>query len=292
MKNQYSKKYCINKQFYLRKIRCCDLPTRVRSAVCVEGAVEKDRPGPSLSTMAPTAMNQPESLSFVPAEGAASQAAMLRRSVRAFTPQPVADAVLHAVLQEARRAPSGANLQPGYFWQVCGDVREQLSGRLQQAYEAGAQEAEDYGYFPNPLPMSLRKRQVAAAQALYGALGVERGDAAGRAAQFGRNFQFFQAPVALIITIDCGFGPGGYMDLGMAIYGLMLAAQSRGLATCAIGAMASYPGLIRDVLQLPASQTVVCGMAMGYEDTDAPVNQTVTARAALGDYFQRLGSGC
>ena len=130
---------------------------------------------------------------------------------------------------------------------------------------------------------------MAAAQALYGALGVERGDAAGRGLQFGRNFRFFDAPVALIITIDSGFGPGGYMDLGMAIYGAMLAAQSHGLASCAIGAMASYPGLIRDVLQLPASQTVVCGLALGYEDTAAPVNRTVTQRAALADYFQRLG---
>ena len=235
------------------------------------------------------AMNKPEPLPFAQALGEQSQAALLRRSVRGFTPQPVLDAVLHAVLQEARRAPSGANLQPGYFWQVEGGLREQLASRLQQAYEAGEQEAEDYGYFPRPLPMSLRKRQVAAAQALYGALGVERGDAAGRAVQFGRNFRFFDAPVALIITIDSGFGPGGYMDLGMAIYGLMLAAQSRGLATCAIGAMASYPGLIRDTLQLPATQTVVCGMALGYEDAAAPINQTRTERAALGDFFQRLG---
>ena len=222
--------------------------------------------------------------------GTESLAALQRRSIRGFTPQPVADAVLDAILQEARQAPSGANLQPGYFWQVCGDLRGQLTYRLQQAYEAGAQEEEDYGYFPNPLPMSLRKRQVSAAQALYGALGVERGDAAGRARQFGRNFRFFDAPVALIITIDSGFGPGGYMDLGMAIYGLMLAAQSRGLATCGIGAIASFPNLTREVLQLPATQTVVCGMALGYEDAAAPINQTRTERAALKDYFQRLGA--
>ncbi|QMV73446.1 nitroreductase [Comamonas piscis] len=233
-------------------------------------------------------MNKPLSPSLISTVTPAANSAQLRRSVRGFASQPVADALLHDCLQEARRAPSGANLQPGYFWQVCGARREQLSTQLQHAYEAGEQEAEDYGYFPSPLPMSMRKRQVAAAQALYGALGVERGDAAGRGAQFGRNFRFFDAPVALIITIDSGFGPGGYMDLGMAIYGLMLAAQSRGLATCAIGAMASYPGLIRDVLALPSTQTVVCGMALGYEDVGAPVNQALTARAELDAYFKRL----
>ena len=215
--------------------------------------------------------------------------ALQRHSTRAFLDQPVADVLVESVVQEARWAPSGANLQPGYFWQIAGEARAQLSAGLVQAFRSGTQEREDYDYFPQPLPMSLRKRQVAAAQALYGALGVERGDAAGRAVQFGRNFRFFDAPVALIITIDSGFGPGGYMDLGMAIYGLMLAAQSRGLATCAIGAMASYPGLIRDTLQLPATQTVVCGMALGYEDAAAPINQTRTERAALGDFFQRLG---
>lgn len=235
-------------------------------------------------------MNHPQRPLALDRQGMHSHAAQLRRSVRGFTPQPVVDEVLQAVLQEARQAPSGANLQPGYFWQVCGDLRGQLTAKLQQAYEAGAQEAEEYGYFPNPLPMSLRKRQVQAAQALYGAIGVERGDAAGRAAQFGCNYRFFDAPVALIITIDSGFGAGGYMDLGMAIYGLMLAAQSRGLATCGIGAMASFPSLIRDTLQLPASHTVVCGMALGYEDVEAPINQTRTERAAVKDYFQRLGA--
>lgn len=266
---------------------CCKsaLPARrfPRGASGLDGTAKRP-----FTTMAATAMNKPLSASLITTDSPAASSALLRRSVRGFTPQPVADALLHDCLQEARRAPSGANLQPGYFWQVCGARREQLSGRLRQAYAAGEQEAEDYGYFPNPLPLSLRKRQVAAAQALYGALGVERGDAAGRGAQFGRNFRFFDAPVALIITIDSGFGPGGYMDLGMAIYGLMLAAQSRGLATCAIGAMASYPGLIRDALALPATQTVVCGMALGYEDTGAAVNQTLTARAEIDAYFKRL----
>ena len=221
-------------------------------------------------------------------QGTESLAALQRRSIRGFTPQPVADTVLDAILQEARQAPSGANLQPGYFWQVCGDLRGELTSRLQQAYEAGAQEEEDYGYFPNPLPMSLRKRQVSAAQALYGALGVERGDAAGRARQFGRNFQFFDAPVALIITIDSGFGPGGYMDLGMTLYGLQLAAAAMGLGSCAIGALASYPATVRRVLELPEHQHIVCGLAIGWADETAPVNQTHTTRAPLDEWFQTL----
>jgi len=130
---------------------------------------------------------------------------------------------------------------------------------------------------------------VAAAQALYSALVIPREDRAGRNGQFERNFRFFDAPVALIITIENDFGSGGYMDLGMSIYGLMLAAQSHGLSTCAIGAMASFPGLIRRHLGLDERTHIVCGMAMGYADLEAPVNQTQTTRCSLDEYFRTIG---
>jgi nitroreductase len=157
------------------------------------------------------------------------------------------------------------------------------------AWREGRQEVEDYDYFPDPMPMTLRRRQVAAAQALYGALGVARDDRVGRDAQFERNFRFFDAPVALIVAMPFDFGAGGYMDLGMTLYGLMLAAQAKGLSTCAIGAMASYPSLIRRHTGLDADTKVVCGIALGYADPSAPVNQTQTTRCGLDEYFRVLG---
>ena len=212
-----------------------------------------------------------------------------RRSVRAYLPTPVSDDLLAQIMTSARLAPSGANLQPGVFVAVRGAVRQQLSAGLVQAWREGRQEAEDYDYFPKPMPMTLRRRQVAAAQALYGALGVARDDRAGRDVQFERNFRFFDAPVALIVAMPHDFGAGGYMDLGMTLYGLMLAAQAKGLSTCAIGAMASYPSVIRQHLGLDASSHIVCGMALGYADPNAPVNQTHTTRCALDEYFRVLG---
>lgn len=212
-----------------------------------------------------------------------------RRSVRAYLPTPVSDALLADVITTARLAPSGANLQPGVLISVRGTIRADLSEDLIQAWREGQQEVEDYDYFPNPMPMTLRRRQVAAAQALYGALGVARDDRAGREAQFERNFRFFDAPVALIVTMPYDFGAGGYMDLGMTLYGLMLAAQAKGLSTCAIGAMASYPSLIRKHVGLDADVKVVCGMALGYADPHAPVNQTQTTRCALDEYFKVVG---
>ena len=212
-----------------------------------------------------------------------------RRSVRGYLPTPVSSTVLASLLVSARLAPSGANLQPGSFTQVKGCVRQALSDDLVRAWRAGEAEVEDYDYFPKPMPMTLRRRQVAAAQALYGALGVSREDRAGRDAQFERNFRFFDAPVALVVTLEHGFGSGGYMDLGMTLYGLMLAAQAQGLSTCAIGALASYPSVIRQHLGLDDASVVVCGMALGYADPQAPVNQTRTERSDLDAYFKVLG---
>jgi len=209
-----------------------------------------------------------------------------RRSIRAYQAKPVAESLLREVLTQARQAPSGANLQPGSFISVAGKARERLTADLTNAWLIGAKEPEDYSYFPTPMPMTLRRRQVAAAKALYGSIGIAQEDRAGREQQFEQNFRFFDAPVALIATINGDFGSGGYMDLGMTLYGLMLAAQSKGLATCAIGALASYPGLIRRSLGLDANSKIVCGIALGYADFDVAVNQTLTERCALDQYFR------
>nr|WP_315471833.1 nitroreductase [uncultured Rhodoferax sp.] len=215
--------------------------------------------------------------------------ARARTSVRGFTDQPVPDDLLRGLLVNARLAPSGANLQPGSFIQVRGAVREALSQALSAAYREGVAEADDYSYFPDPMPGHLRRRQVAAARALYDSIGIAREDRAGRDQQFERNFRFFDAPVALVVTIERGLGSGSFMDLGMALYGLLLAAQSRGLASCAIGALASYPGLVREHLGLGPESHIVCGVALGYADAEAPVNRTRTSRIDVDSFFKVLG---
>jgi nitroreductase len=212
-----------------------------------------------------------------------------RNSVRAFTDQAISEKLLRELLVAARLAPSGANLQPGSFIQVRGQVREELSNAMTTAYRSGNAEPEDYSYFPDPMPSHLRRRQVVAARALYDSIGIAREDRAGRDHQFECNFRFFDAPVALIVTIARGLGSGSYMDLGMVLYGLLLAAQSRGLASCAIGALASYPGLVRSHLGLGAESHIVCGVALGFANQQAPVNRTRTDRAEIDSFFKVLG---
>ncbi|MGI4847746.1 MAG: nitroreductase [Janthinobacterium lividum] len=209
-----------------------------------------------------------------------------RHSIRRFTDEPVADGLLEEMLAQARLAPSGANLQPGEFIAVQGQARQRLSAALIEAFHAGRSESEDYSYFPQPMPLSLRRRQVAAAQALYGAMQTAREDRAARQRQFERNFAFFDAPVALLVTIDARMGSGCFMDLGMCLYGLMLAAAARGLGSCAIGALASYPSLIRSTLDLPATGLIVCGVALGFPDHGAAENAVRTERLATTEFLR------
>lgn len=247
-------------------MKCSDPSLRVVAAC-------KAAPGPAFAAISPPPTNNPE----------------MRRSVRGFSSRPVDDTTLERILVKARQAPSGANLQPGKFIAVQGDARKRLSASLIDAWRGGQHESEDYDYFPRPMPMLLRRRQVAAAQALYGALGISRDDRNGRDDQFERNFSFFDAPVALLVTIDRAFGSGGYMDLGMSLYGLMLAAHAHGLGSCAIGAVASYPDLIRSTLGLDDTDNIVCAIALGHPDPLARVNSAVTDRSPLEDYFRVIG---
>lgn len=212
-----------------------------------------------------------------------------RTSVRAYTQQEVAPALLEELLREARLAPSGSNLQPGGFVQVRGVVRASMGAELAQAYLSGTPLHEDYVYCTEPMPGHLQRRRVGAARALYDSLGIARTDRTARDAQFARNFTFFDAPVALVVTIESRFGSGAYLDLGMMLYGLMLSAQAHGLATCAIGALASYPDIVRRHLGLGPDTHIVCGLALGYADTEHPVNRTRTERCALDDFYRVVG---
>ncbi len=207
-----------------------------------------------------------------------------RRSTRAFTDQTVDRASVEAILQAARQAPSGANLQPGHFHALTGPPLQDLTARLTAAEAEGRAYDQEYSYFPEPMPAALKARQRAAGQALYQALGIGRRDIAARRQAFARNYAFFGAPVGIVVTIDRAMGKGCFMDLGMSLMALFLAAEARGLATTGIGALANHAGVVHTALGLPDDQMVVCGIALGHADPEAPVNSTRTTRLALSDF--------
>ncbi len=209
-----------------------------------------------------------------------------RRSVRAFTDQPVADELIQELLHVARFAPSGVNHQP---WQVA-VLREQCLARVADAmvaaFESGANASPDYQYYPLEWFEPYKTRRFECGMALYNALDIEREDKAKRREMWKRNYRFFAAPVALMCLVDKRMQTGSWMDMGMFIQNILLAAQAFGLACCPQAAVAEYPDIIRQQLQLSDELAVVCGIAIGYPDWQHPTNQYRTAREAV-DVFTR-----
>lgn len=204
-----------------------------------------------------------------------------RHSVRAFLNRPVDRAMVEDICRLARTAPSGANLQPGRFHVLTGTALGDLVQGLEQAIATSVPESSEYSYFPDPMPAALKARQRAAGYALYQALGIDRRDLAGRKAQFARNYAFFGAPVGVVVTIDRAMGKGCFMDLGMSLMAFLLAAEAQGLGATGIGALANYGPVIHRLLDLPAEEMVVCGIALGWPDPDAPENRFRTEREDL-----------
>lgn len=213
-----------------------------------------------------------------------TEAIRSRQSVRAFLPRPVPTELLRSVLETASYAPSGSNLQPWNVFVLTGASLRALAQALRGAFEAGETGAPDYAYYPSTVAEPFLSRRRACGWGLYGTLGIERGETARMAAQRARNYEFFGAPVGLVFTLDGGLETGSWMDYGGFLQTLMLAARGAGLHSCAQASIAEYPAIIRAHLPLPAGHKVVCGMALGYADMDAPVNGFRTERAPVAAF--------
>jgi nitroreductase len=214
-----------------------------------------------------------------------------RRSVRAFLPRPVPRAMVEEILLLAARAPSGTNIQPWRVHVLVDSKRAGLVDALLHAYDyEHGQHQWAYDYYPTEWfePYLGRRRKIG--WDLYGLLGIGRGDKAGMRAQTRRNFTFFDAPVGFIVTSDARLTRGAWLDCGMFLQNIMIAARARGLDTCPQAAFAQYPKVIARVLALPAHETIVCGMALGFADPEALANRLVTERAELAE-FVRFHSG-
>ncbi|BAQ45026.1 MULTISPECIES: nitroreductase [Methylobacterium] len=207
-----------------------------------------------------------------------------RRSVRGFLPDPVPTATIRDLLALAGRAPSGSNIQPWKVHVVTGAALARLTAALSAAHESDVPEAREYEYYPVTWREPYLGRRRSLGWQLYGLAGIEKGDKAGARRQLGRNFAFFGAPVGLVFTIDRDLERGSWLDYGMFLQTLMLAARGRGFDTCPQAAIASYPGVVRGELGIPQSEMVVCGMALGFADPDEPVNALRAEREPVESY--------
>ena len=220
-------------------------------------------------------------------QAAVDAAITSRRSVRGFLATPVSDTTIREILEVAARAPSGTNTQPWKVHVLTGAARERLSDAILAAYNdpaERAQHSEEYDYYPREWvsPYIDRRRKIG--WDLYGLLEIGKTDKDKMHAQHGRNYVFFDAPVGFIFTIDRIMAQGSWLDYGMFLENIMVAARGRGLDTCPQAAFTQFHRVIKRELQLSDDEMVVCGMALGVADDDAVANRLTTARAAVDEF--------
>ncbi|MGH6814410.1 MAG: nitroreductase [Hyphomicrobiaceae bacterium] len=212
------------------------------------------------------------------------QAIAGRHSVRAFLPQPVPHELIARILSIAGWAPSGSNTQPWKVWVLTGEAKDTLARDLHARHQAGDPGGWEYHYYAKTWREPYLGRRRKTGWGLYGLLGLARNDRDATRRQHGRNFLFFDAPVGLIFTIDRDMELGSWLDYGMFLQSIMIAARSFGLETCPQAAFAQYHEVIQRRLAIPPGQMVVCGMSLGYADPDAKVNTFRTERIALEEF--------
>lgn len=188
------------------------------------------------------------------------------------------------MLALAGRAPSGSNIQPWQVHVLTGVTLARIKERLTRAFLDGEKHQRDYRYYTEVIVEPYLERRRLCGWGLYGTLGIGKGERDKTRAQQARNWQFFDAPLGLVFTIDRALEKGSWLDYGMFLQTLMLAARGRGLHTCAQASIAQYPDLVRAELGLTGDVVVICGMAVGYADPDAVVNTFQPARIPVVDY--------
>jgi nitroreductase len=251
--------------------------TPVNAATGVKALLMTRHPAPSRDL---AELRQPSrELSPMPA----IEAVRGRRSVRRFLTTPVPLGVIREILNEAARAPSGTNIQPWKVHVVAGAARDQLSEAVLEAADAD-QRCDEYAYMPATLrePYLSRRRQIGFE--LYRLYGIERTDLSARKEAALRNYKFFGAPVGIFFTMDSDLLHGSWLDCGMFMQNVMILARAYGLETCPQQAWCEYGRIVHEQLNIPDEQIILSGMAVGYQDPDAPENKLESPRIRDGEF--------
>mgnify|MGYP001045741866 CR=1 FL=1 len=211
-----------------------------------------------------------------------------RYSCRSFSERSVSQRLIEEVLEVARFAPSGANIQPWHVYALAGERKLQVSAALLKAHQmAGDQHVSEYKYYANDLPLPYLNRRHEFGRLFYGSLGIAQTDMEGRANQTATNYMFFGAPVGLIITMDRRLEAGSFIDMGMFIQSVMLALVGRGLHSCPQETFAKYHKILRPLLSIPDEQFVVCGLSVGYAEHD--MKPRLMPRSDVGEFASFSG---
>jgi len=206
-----------------------------------------------------------------------------RKSCRAYTDQPISLETVRSLLEIAKWAPSGVNHQPSKVAILGLETRSTLASCLLEKFDAGAVPNPDYDFCSDSWSDSYKIRRKACGQALYQSLEIALDDVEGKKQHKRRNYDFFGAPMGLIVFMDAGMPKGSWLDVGFFVQNLLLAAEELGLSTCAQASFAEYPDVVRTVLSLE-NVDIVCGIAVGYKDPHHPLNSYRTERDTLENF--------
>ena len=229
----------------------------------------------------------PDGISAPQLRAAVDFAITSRRSIRAFLPTPVPREEIEAILAVASRAPSGTNTQPWKVHVLTGEAKARLSAAILAAHadpSVSSGHADEWDYYPREWATPYVERRRKVGWDLYGLLGIGKADKARMHAQHGRNYAFFDAPVGLVFTIDRILRQGSFLDYGMFLENVMVAARARGLDTCPQAAFMQFHRIIAGQLSLPATEMVVCGMSLGHADPSRPENGLHTEREPVAAF--------
>lgn len=215
-----------------------------------------------------------------------SDALQARKSTRAFTDKKVSLDTVREILNVARYAPSGVNAQPWQVAVVTGEKKQSLCSLMEKEFREKGKGKMDYSYYPDEWVEPYRSRRKATGLQMYSTLNISREEKQKQLDQWAKNYQAFGAPVALFFLIDPIMNKGSFIDYGMFVQSIMLAAVEKGLATCPQAALGEFPAIVKRELGYPQDSILLGGMALGYEDTKAPVNSYRTSRLAVDEFTQ------
>ncbi len=211
-----------------------------------------------------------------------------RKSTRAYLDKPVELEKIQRILDLARHAPSGVNTQPWQIAVVSGETKKGLDKKLEEAFRSGVKAAMDYQYYPQQWKEPFKSRRKACGLKMYSALNISRDDRQRQKDQWAANYRAFDAPVELFFFLDNCAEQGTFLDYGMFLQSVMLAAVDQGLATCPQASLSEYPQIVKQALGRDDELLLICGMALGYEDSEAAVNNYRTGReeySAFTEFF-------
>lgn len=209
------------------------------------------------------------------------QAIESRKSIRAFKPDPVPKDVLTRILTVALRAPSTDNTQPWEFAIVSGQILTDLKRALSEKMGPPSEFHPDIPFPALNYRLPFIERSKKQGKKLFESKGIARDDWARRAEWYRYMARFMDAPVGLILYIERYLGAYGILDAGLFLENLLLAAKEYGVGTCIQMAPVLYPEILRDRLEIPDSKLILCSVAIGYADENAPVNRFRSERELL-----------